>query len=86
MLGMAPGKGNSIHSLPLSLNCASVPLTLSTCGVMTSEPGPKKRLTERSERKTELMAKALDGAEKCQLLLAQLPPVSGTSGHLQLAA
>lgn len=29
-LGMPPGKGNSIHSFPLSLNCASVPLTLST--------------------------------------------------------
>lgn len=86
MLGMAPGKGNSIHSLPLPLHCASEPLTLSTCGVMTSELRPKMRLTERSKRKAELMAEALDGVEKCQLLLAPLPPVSGTSRHIQLAA
>lgn len=81
---MAPGKENSIHSLLLPLNCASVPLTLSTCGVMTSELGPRgDSLTERSERETELMTEALYSAEKCPLLLAQVPD---TSGHLQLAA
>lgn len=31
------------------------------------------------------MTEAQDGAEKCQLLLAHLPPVLASGGHLQLA-
>lgn len=47
---MAPGKENSIPSLLLPLNYASVPLTLSTCGVMTSELGPRMILIYREYR------------------------------------